>query len=354
MLTAAAHHTIAAAAQLSTLPVPHDDPGSLPLALRQFLLCVFFLAFVACFIAAWWACATYRYPRFGSMSLAQKADTCSRIVSTLHTAIIVSLLFYGIATTTWDEHMSPTTSVALLQQTLCVTVGYFISDTVVIIMYKVPQWQVFVLHHCMAATPFLIYLLVPSCPRGVFVLAGFLLVEVTNFSLNAQTFLEQHGLGGSKYYAAALYTTLTNWVIFRLVLPVYLIVVIHMYIAPSTECKACLVPGYICGYFIVLFCFFVFFFILVKEVRLRWTSAPDIADVAELEDDVRVLRVHPGLPMTDDELQITRTHPERILLYEARERMHEVEMVVERAVEQRFRRQSDGEVQPLKHAHSVV
>jgi hypothetical protein len=265
------------------------------------------------------------------MTTSIKADNCSRINSTVHSLIIVPGLAFGILQMRWGNDMQPLENVSYLQKMLCITIGYFACDTIIILMYRVPLWGVFVAHHLIASTPYVIYMFVASCPYGLFILSCFMLVEFSNISLNAQAFLEQNGLGGSFWYATAFYTTFIGWIFCRIFNPLAMLVVLHTKVFPSLpqDAKICMIPGIICAYLINVFCIGVFVVVLCKEVKLRWKASPDPKEVAPLNEDVRPLDLsHSCIPMTDEERDLTLESPTRILLHEAREKMQEIEHTI--------------------------
>lgn len=297
-------------------------------------VCLSFLGFCLAFVMSWIIFAKY-YKKFAVMTASIKADNCSRINSTIHSIIVVPALAYGILRMEWGEHMEPLGDVSFLQQVLCITVGYFLCDTVIILMYQVPLWGVFVAHHLIANTPYVIYYFVAQCPYGLFILSCFMLVEFSNVSLNAQAFLEQNGRGNSGYYAAAFYTTFIGWIFCRILNPVAMLYVLHAKILPSVPSNRiyCMVPGIICAYLINLFCIGVFVFVLCKEVRLRWRASPDPKEIASL-NDVRPLDFNStSVPMTEEEREMTMESPTRILLHEAREKYYEIEQSISIEIE---------------------
>lgn len=289
-------------------------------------VCLSFLGFAVCFVISWVLFAKY-HPKFGVMSPALKADNCSRVNSTIHSIIVVPALLVGILRMEWGPHVEPLGSVEFLQKTLCFTVGYFACDTVILLMYQVPLWGLFAVHHIVASMPYVIYMFVSACPYGLFILACFMLVEFSNISLNAQVFLEQNGLGDSRWYAAALYTTFVGWIFCRIINPVAMIFVIHLKLMPglTPTGRKCLIPGAICAYLICLFCISVFIFVLCKEVRQRWMESPNPGEIAPLQQPQFNTT---SVPMTDEEREITIDCPARIFIQEARETFVELEHAV--------------------------
>jgi hypothetical protein len=302
------------------------EPGALPLAARVSTLFVAVIFFAGCFVAA--SVVLERFPFYHKKTPVIRADLCSRINSSVHSFIIVPGLIYGLLATTWDSNYYPLTSVATMQLFLIVSVAYFTCDFVTTVWYRLPRWEVFAVHHVAAVTPYVIYLFVPACPVGVFVLSAFLLVETTNVPLNIQTFLEQSGHGNSRWYAATIYTTIGGWVIFRIANPLYLLYVIHAHVWPAAPLKWCLAFSLVCAYVIAAFCILVFVHVLLPEVRNRWKAYPNAVEVAGEPNASKALRINVDLPLTPEEYELTAQSPTRIVLYEAREKAFELETVV--------------------------
>lgn len=309
---------------------PIDGVQSLGIQDRLTGVCISFMGFILVFIVSWVLFAKY-WKKFNLMMPSLKADNCSRVNSTLHSFIVVPGLIYGILRMHWGSSFEPLDDTIFLDKMLCVTIGYFICDTAIITVYQVPLWGVFVAHHIAASTPYVIYMFASPCTYGLFILSCFMLVEFSNISLNAQSFLEQNGQGTSKYYVAAFYTTFVGWIFCRIVNPVAMLLVLHMKVLPSVPAgqKWCMVPGVICAYLINFFCIGVFVFVLCKEVRLRWQASPDPKEVAPLNDDVRPLDFDNSvIPTTEEERELTMESPARILIHEAREKLHEIETTI--------------------------
>lgn len=302
------------------------EPNPLPRDLRFLVMGLSSLFFAISFTLAWTLLQCFS-TRFQSFTTVLKADTCSRVGSTLHAAIVVPLLVYGILTMTWSDYYEPLGSVTFLQTTLCITVGYFLTDVVIIAGYKVPQYGVYVLHHFLASFPYVVYLFIAPCPYGVFVLAMFMLVEFTNLTLNFSAFLQQWNKANSKWYVVSLYITAIGWVPLRIVNPVFCLVTIHTKIYPSMPpgTDMCLIPSTICAYFIAVFCIGAWFLVIMKEVVLRWKSKPNPTEVATFNKDTQSLQVDPKVPMSQTELELTVPSPTRVLLYEAKGKIKQFE-----------------------------
>ena len=320
------HHTAAALASCSRSPQQVDP---LTLNVKVLLLIASVVMFAAVFAASWWY--LHRQTRFLKKPHVMRADLCSRVYGTFHSLVIVPGLLYGLLTTTWSEDYAPLTSVGWMQAFLLVSVGYFVFDLAITVYYRLPQWPVYAVHHVAACVPYAIYLFVPPCTVGLFVLAAFLLVETTNVTLNIQAFLEQFGYGNSKAYVGTLYSTLGLWVVVRIANPLYLLYVIHTRVWPAACEKSCLAFSLVCAYAIALFCIGCFFHVLLPEAVNRWRAYPAVRDVAGEPRDSTVLKINPDLPMSPDEYELTVQSPTRIVLYEAREKALELENAVNRS-----------------------
>ena len=309
------------------------EPDALPGSLRLFLVCMSFSWFACVFLSSWSLYTRFTPKWFHTQTISLKADHCARIGSSVHAVVIAPGLLIAMLHARWSQNAyAAESSVAGMQALFCYSVGYFLYDLLVLIHYRLPQWPAFTAHHVMAMIPFVNYLFVKECDVGIFVLGGFLLVEFAVIPLNAQAFLEQAGFGSSRLYSLALYTTFVTWIGSRIVNPLFLIWVVHKKVWPSAMHKMCLVPGIVSAYFIAVFCIYVFVVILWKEVRLRWAASPGIRDVAQLTPHVRPLS-NPHIHLEDDEREILTRYPERMMLHEVRERVHDIEHAIDDAIE---------------------
>ncbi|ORC90875.1 uncharacterized protein TM35_000072990 [Trypanosoma theileri] len=299
-----------------------NGEGSLT-ANQTFLSITFaFICFCMLFLFVWSLFSSY-YRRFLTMTLALQADVCSRAISIIHSIIIVPTLIGGIAYMNWGNYFEPLGDVSFLQGILCISIGYFLYDTVLLLLYRPPQWLGFAIHHIVASIPYLIYMFASPCGYGLFILACFLLVEATNLPLHARATLEENDMSNTKAYAASLYATFVGWIIFRLANPTALLIIIHKYIIPSIPSGrlGCIIPGVVCAYVINIFCYAVFVLILCKEVLLRWKRSPLPGDVAP-SDSTRPVDLNTS-SLSVDELNIVAECPTRLLVYEAQETIRE-------------------------------
>lgn len=220
-----------------------------------------------------WRIMEKRWARFMKMDVTTKADNCSRVNSTLHAILVSPSLLYGMYTMQWSRSLAPQHSPAFLQSVLALSAGYFLFDLYVVLRYQGKMWVVFLIHHVMAVVPYLIYFF-GCCNNGLFILSGYMLVEITNIPYNAKLWMEECGRTGGVAYPALLYFTVVCWVVFRLLNPLWCLQSTYRTILPSFPFALCLIPSQICGVLVNIFCFAAFFTVLMKEVSSRWSSIP--------------------------------------------------------------------------------
>eukprot|EP00903_Cladosiphon_okamuranus_P021750 g19998.t1 len=218
-----------------------------------------------------WKESEMRVWRFTEFPDVQKADWSARINSTIHAALVCTLVTSCLLTMSFDPvTLVPLGSTVLLEITFSISIGYFLFDLSVILWYMLPMWTVFVAHHIVALTPYAITQFFYTCHQGQYVLLLFLLVEASTMPLNAMAFLEDLGRRRTLEHRCAHGAMYFLWFMFRVLLPIYLLVLIWTKIADniSTE-EACLVPSMVCAHIITLFCVGVFCFLLTPEIYTR-------------------------------------------------------------------------------------
>eukprot|EP00759_Apiculatamorpha_spiralis_P027676 PhF_6_TR30422/c0_g1_i1/m.44630 len=276
------------------MSVASAPSGSPPTVVNFVIFVVAFIAFVILFNVAWHFSARHYRVYFLKFNLSHKADWCSRVNSTVHALIIVPGFLFTVSMVHWRDSKEPDSynDIQWVHVFLDISVAYFLSDLIVIIVYRVPMWMVFVTHHVVAVIPLAINVFDSDCPNGTYIMALFMLVEVPTLSLNMQSFLEQTGRAGTREYAICFYCTYFFWIICRIGLPLYLIITIWVDVLPSTNSVGCLTAGVISAHMITLFCLGVFYFVLTKEVRSRWKTTPAPMEVANVMPGVEG-----GVPM---------------------------------------------------------
>jgi len=236
------------------------------------IIVVGFVFFFIAFLLTWrisLACSR-TYPKLPTHD---KADWCSRANSTLHALIILPGLIVSLAVTSWDWNtLEPTSSPWAIQFFFCVSVSYFLFDLLVMLVFRIPDWGVYVAHHVIASLPYLIYLFDTACPWGTFPFALYLLVEIATLTLNIQTYLIVTGREDWVLCRNLFYVTYVLWLLSRVALPLYILYVIYAYFLRqrSSSEVGCLVPAVVCSHIIAIFCISVFAFVLSKQLYLRW------------------------------------------------------------------------------------
>jgi hypothetical protein len=227
---------------------------------------------------------------FKALELHQKADWCSRINSTFHALLIVPAMLL----LTWDD--TPTDTTYLIPLFFCVTVGYFTMDLIVLLVYQVPYWSQFAIHHVVAVVPYAVYLLSSHCQYGVDILALFLCVEVSTLPLNAQAFLEQTGLGDTMAHTLAFYFTYFTWLVFRVCLPLILMYVLWSKYILGPDPLGCMLPGIVCSHIITFFCIFIFVVVLTPDLRERYKRNKTAVPVAPEKPAFEPIKIPTGTP----------------------------------------------------------
>ncbi|KPI90162.1 hypothetical protein ABL78_0680 [Leptomonas seymouri] len=242
--------------------------SALSTELRYTILALWAVFFVVSFHCAW-AAFQFCWPRFLSFNVSRQADNCSRVNSTIHALIVAPALLYGIGTTSWSSTLEPQDSSSFLQATILVSLGYLIVDLFVVIIYRVPMWVIFAIHHTMALVPYLLYYFT-SCNYGLYILSAYMLVEITNVPLNAMEWMREAGNIDGLVYPLLLHLTAAMWVVFRMASPLCCLYVTYKIYLPSVNYPICLWPSQVCGVLVNVFCFAGFFVVIVKNISEYW------------------------------------------------------------------------------------
>jgi hypothetical protein len=231
--------------------------------------------FVTIFYGCWSFMRTHwGTAAFDQLTLALRADTVSRFGSTVHALIIVPMLFWQLyldPNTEWIAY-NPTTPAWVSQYVFAISLGYFTADGLLTAWYQMPMWQIFLLHHVLAGVPYAIFLFVPSCNLGIYGLSLFLLVELSNLTMNHMGLMERFGLKSSPTYTFCLYANAAMWLWCRVHNPIKVVYVLHTYMLPKVPAGSehCLSFSAYCAYFIVVFCCYGFFVTSGFEIIARW------------------------------------------------------------------------------------
>ncbi|DAZ96379.1 TPA: hypothetical protein N0F65_010746 [Lagenidium giganteum] len=229
---------------------------------------------------------------YRDFSSAEQGDWCSRVNSTIHACVIVPAMFYTLLHQEWDDDLMPLQSTHLAKAFFSFSIGYFLYDLYVIVHWGVPLYKVFVVHHIVAALPYVIYNFTPGCGIDLYLLNTFLLVEFAVLPLNIATFLEQLGHGKTPLHSFFYYTTYVCWFGARVLLPLYNVYVMWAYLLmPMATLRAsweCVLPSAVCGHLIAAFCVGVFIFVWTPDLLAKW-RAP-VVELDEYEDYKLTLR----------------------------------------------------------------
>ncbi|KAI9908120.1 hypothetical protein PsorP6_004580 [Peronosclerospora sorghi] len=210
---------------------------------------------------------------FRDFSISEQGDWCSRINSTIHAVVIVAGMICTLEQQTWDQNLLPTKEKPMhLAATLfSFSCGYFLFDLFVLMIWQVPLWRIFVIHHVVAVLPYLIYTLHAGCGMDLYLLQLFLMVEVAVIPLNITTFIEQLGYGKTKAHNFFYYLTYISWFVARVLLPIYNVYELWLKIIPdAATAPLCTVPAAFCGHVICAFCVGVFLFVWTPDVLAKW------------------------------------------------------------------------------------
>ncbi|KAL7687207.1 putative TRAM/LAG1/CLN8 domain-containing protein [Plasmopara halstedii] len=212
-----------------------------------------------------WYISNRRVPEFSGFTTAQKADWCSRVNSTIHAVVIVVGVTYALADIRWSSDYMPMSSIRAAS--FVFSIGYFLCDLIIIIVWPVPMQLVFIIHHTVAVVPYFINNFISCCAACQFGLLVFLLVELATLPLNLRGFLDARDRQESKHYLSSVYTTYVIWGISRTALPIFLMYVFWAYVYPSDRNHdTCFFPSFISAHLIALFCIGVFVFVHTPEV----------------------------------------------------------------------------------------
>lgn len=228
-----------------------------------------------CFFALVFSIAnrlSYRHVKvYRDFSIPEQGDWCSRVNSSIHACIIATGMAYTFTHQKWDQDLLPLNDTQFTSTLFSFSCGYFLFDLFVLVRWQVPLWRVFVVHHIVAALPYLIYTMHAGCGMDLYLLQLFLMVEFAVIPLNVTTFLEQLGYGKSKLHSFFFYTTYVFWFVARVLLPLYNVYVLWTRIIPDAgSAPFCTVPAAFCGHIIAAFCVGVFIFVWTPDVLAKW------------------------------------------------------------------------------------
>ncbi|TMW60722.1 hypothetical protein Poli38472_000764 [Pythium oligandrum] len=216
---------------------------------------------------------------FRDFSSEEQGDWGSRVNSTIHSFVIVPGMLYTLLSQEWDAAYMPLLPTDVAQMFFSFSCGYFIADLYVLVCWQVPMWRVFVIHHLVAATPYLIFNFYPGCGMDFYLLTLFLLVEIAVVPLNIATFVEQLGYGKTRLHTLLFYMTYVCWFGARVVLPLYNVYILWWVLIPqASDAPLCIIPSAICGHLIAAFCVGVFVFVWTPDMLAKWRDPVILLD----------------------------------------------------------------------------
>jgi hypothetical protein len=191
-----------------------------------------------------------------------KCDWCSRVPSVVHANVVLYFLWReNVFNVSWDEWFQTRNDLSVLERNMCISLGYFSYDLMVVLVSKMDLWQLYVFHHLAAGWP-LVMVLFGGCQNYTFFGSGFFFVEMTIWTLQTVHWMETLKMAEHWLTKLAYHLTFWMWIPFRLVLPVYMTyngVLVVMQEDDSVGFWQCKVPVGQGGFSIWFFCWLVFF-----------------------------------------------------------------------------------------------
>ena len=151
-----------------------------------------------------------------------------------------------------------------------VVVAYFVADSILMVLFGCEMWPIYVMHHVVAASPYITNNFIPGCSQGHLLLSVGVLVEFTTPFLNWCWWLERDGQQGSTRYLAAQLLTWVLWIPFRLVLPGILLYKVWQHIIPAYGGAPMIIPSLVMAHFITLFCVVAWIVFISPAVVRSW------------------------------------------------------------------------------------
>jgi len=210
---------------------------------------------------------------------ATQADYCTRWCSSVHALISVFGVLICLSTNNWTKESISFGSDKLCRTIFSISIGYFFQDGVILIKHKMQLYEVFIAHHIIASIPYMMNNF--FCEHGTFVLASFLLVEVTSLPYNLVTMIEFCGKESTPLYRPAYLVLFVTWIIFRVILPLILLIILFSIVVPEwfyshnrpdslLLSSFCILPSTVSAHLITAFCWYVFFGLLIKNFKTVW------------------------------------------------------------------------------------
>jgi len=156
-----------------------------------------------------------RYSRsYSSLNKREQAEWQTRVASTFHSLTVWSISCYVILTDHEMANQPVFTKNPLSGIAFCISIGYFASDFLKIIRYRIPPVLPIICHHLFAGWGFLIC--VSTIGEAHWFGTFLLLTEATNPFNNTYWFLEKLGRKNTVFYQLIGYCFVFSWFIFRI------------------------------------------------------------------------------------------------------------------------------------------
>ena len=219
----------------------------------------------------WWGLyvlTTYCFARWSAtkelwstMTPVQRYSLATCVHSSVHGIIVPVGMFVSLSTCgLWGDFLSGSGlgggngSCREAEFVFSWTVGYFLMDGILLLIYRGELWQVFIVHHFVGIMPFFV-----NCffyPNLQWAIGGGILIELANPFLNLRTWLDLFGLHNSDRAAYACYLTFAVWVPVRCALPTYLLWgIVNVSVPAFGNEPGWIVTTYITGWAIGVFCY---------------------------------------------------------------------------------------------------
>ena len=149
-----------------------------------------------------------------------RGDWASRLHSSLHAVVVLGLLPTMANCGIWGDALA--NDCRGVEVFFGITVGYFLFDYSIVLYYKMAFWQVFIVHHTFAISPYLINNFFPGSSACQYILGIFIQVEIATLVLNYQNMLELTERTGTATYKAIFYGCYLLWAVVRIAMPLYI------------------------------------------------------------------------------------------------------------------------------------
>jgi len=213
------------------------------------------------------------YPKaWETMDEVNRGDIASRLHSSLHAIVVLGNIPALASCGIWGDPLA--NNCRSVEVFFSITVGYFLFDFIVVLYYKMAFWQVFVIHHCCAISPYFINNFIPNSSNCNYLLGLFIQVEIATLVLNYQNLLEVTEQTNTPKYRVTFYGAYVTWILARLVLPIYIVVLMVDVVMPCYKTTWYAVVAYGCGFFVLTFCTIVFLFIMTPDVITHLRGPP--------------------------------------------------------------------------------